>query len=195
MKVIAFLGSPRQNGNTEVLLNSAIEGISEGGHDVRIFQLNIMNIKPCQNCGGCDDTGVCVFRDDMDDIYNAIREADRIILASPIFFFGLSAQTKAMIDRCQSFWCEKYLLKKPIPEGPVGRKGLLLLVGGMKKEEGSRCSEVTAKAFFRTISVPEHTTLCFTGVDAKGAILEHPTALKDASKAGKQLVSSSRIDF
>ena len=66
-------------------------------------------------------------------IYNAIKTADRIILASPIFFFGLNAQAKIMIDRCQAFWCEKYLLKKPIPEGKFGRKGLLLLVGGHGK--------------------------------------------------------------
>ena len=93
-----------------------------------------------------------------------------------------------MIDRCQAFWCEKYLLKKPIPEGEFGRKGLLLLVGGMEKEAGVKCSEATAKAFFRTISVPEHKILSFLGVDAKGAILKHPSALKDAYEAGKELV-------
>jgi multimeric flavodoxin WrbA len=124
----------------------------------------------------------------MSRIYNAIRIADRIILASPVFFFGLSAQAKIMIDRCQAFWCEKYLLKKPIPEGKFRRKGLLLLVGGMEKEAGIKCSETIAKAFFRTISVPEHKTLSFLGVDVKGAILNHPTALKDAYEAGKELV-------
>jgi multimeric flavodoxin WrbA len=71
-----------------------------------------MDIRPCQNCGGCDDTGSCIIEDAMVDIYEAIRSADRIILASPIFFFGLSAQTKIMIDRCQAFWCQRYLLKK-----------------------------------------------------------------------------------
>jgi multimeric flavodoxin WrbA len=125
----------------------------------------------------------------MTGIYAAIREADRIILASPIFFYGLSAQTKAMVDRCQAFWCEKYLLKKTIPAGPHERKGLLLLVGGMKKEAGKECSEGTAKAFFRTVSVPEHETLFFGGIDAKGDILKHPTALKDAYEAGKRLGS------
>jgi len=123
----------------------------------------------------------------MEEIYREIRSADRIILASPIFFFSLSAQTKAMIDRCQSFWCEKYLLRRPIAEGKYGRKGLLLLAGGMKKEIGIRCAEATAKAFFRTISVPEHTTLSYLGVDAKGAILEHPSALKEAFEAGEKL--------
>ena len=90
------------------------------------FKLNFMNIKPCQDCGGCTKTGICVVNDGMKDIYDAIRDADRFIVASPIFFYTVSAQTKTMIDRCQAFWCEKYLLKKEIPAGPDGRKGLLL---------------------------------------------------------------------
>jgi multimeric flavodoxin WrbA len=191
MNIIAFLGSPRKDGNTELLLKEAVRGIEESGFSVRIFDLNQMNIMPCQNCGGCDETGTCVYADDMSQIYEAIRAADRIILASPIFFSALSAQTKMMIDRCQAFWCEKYLLRKPIPAGQYGRKGLLLLVGGQKKEigiQGMQCAGTSANAFFRTISVPEHETLSYTGVDIKGAILKHTTALKDAYEAGKELV-------
>ena len=191
MKIIAFLGSPRKGGNTETLLNETIKGAGSVGNSVQVFNLNEMHISPCQNCGGCDETGICIIKDDMSMIYDAIRSADRIILASPIFFFGLSAQSKLMIDRCQSFWCEKYLLKKPLPEGEFGRKGLLLLVGGMKKNAGVECSEKTATAFFRSISVPDHDTLSFLGVDAKGAILNHPTALKDASGAGLRLVTKN----
>jgi multimeric flavodoxin WrbA len=188
MKVIAFFGSPRKDGNTELLLKEAVRAIEEAGLNVHVFNLNLMNISPCQNCGGCDDTGICIIEDDMSQIYDAIRAADRIILASPIFFFGVSAQAKVMIDRCQCFWCEKYLLKKPIPEGEHGRKGLLLLVGGMKKEIGIQCAGATAKAFFRTISIPEHKTLSFLGVDTQGEILKHPTALKEAYEAGKALI-------
>lgn len=188
MKTIAFLGSPRKDGNTELLLKEAIRGVREtSGGDVAVFNLNLMNIKPCQDCGGCEKTGECILDDDMPKIYSAIRSADRVILASPIFFFGLSAQSKAMIDRCQSFWCEKYLLRKPIPPGEFGRKGLLILVGGMKKDVGVECGDACAKAFFRTISVDEHRVLSFLGVDAKGAILNHPTGLKDAFEAGKTL--------
>ncbi len=187
MKIIAFNGSPRPGGNTEVLLAEALKPLSAAGHDVSVFSLNSMGFKPCQDCGGCVKTGICIYDDAMTGIYTAIREADRIVLASPIFFYSLSAQTKAMVDRCQSFWCEKYLLKKTIPAGPQGRKGLLLLVGGMKKEGGKQCAEAAAKGFFRTVSVPEHETLFFGGVDAKGDIQKHPTALKDAYDAGKRL--------
>ncbi len=188
MKVVAFQGSPRLNGNSEILLEEALKPVRTSGNEIVLFKLNFMNIKPCQDCGGCEKTGRCIINDDMDGIYTALREADRVVLASPVFFFGLSAQTKTMIDRCQAFWCEKYLLKKTIPTGAYGRKGLLLVVGGMKKEIGFTCSEATAKAFFRTISVTEHATVHTMGVDAKGAILEHPEALRNAHNAGKRLV-------
>lgn len=189
MKVVAFHGSPRVEGNTDLLLKETLKAVQEAGHEVQFFKLNEMEITPCQDCGGCDETGECIIEDDMGEIYEAIRGGDRFILASPIFFFSLSAQAKIMIDRCQAFWCEKYLLKRPLPSGPHGRKGLLLLVGGMKKEIGAQCAETSARAFFRTISVPEHETLSFLGVDEKGAILKHPTALGEGYEAGKRLVA------
>jgi multimeric flavodoxin WrbA len=185
MKVIAFRGSPRRGGNTETLLKEALKG---AGVEARVFDLNEMQIKPCQHCGGCEDTGACIIPDDMEQVSSAIREADRIILATPVFFSGVSAQVKAMIDRCQQFWCEKYLLKREIPAGERGRKGLLLVVGGMKNAQGVECVGRTAKAWFRSVSVPEHRTLAYTGVDALGDILKHPTALKDALEAGRELV-------
>ena len=190
MKVIAFLGSPRKEGNSEILLRETTRGIKENGHEVILFRPSEMNISPCLNCGGCDTTGQCVIEDDMDKIYEAIRQGDRFVIVSPIFFFGLPAQIKAPIDRCQIFFCEKYFLKKSIPPGPYGRKGLLVLVGGMKREIGYKCGEATTTAFFRTISVPEHRTVQFPGVDATGEIRKHPTALKEVYEAGLQLVSS-----
>lgn len=170
-------------------MNEALKPLHEAGHDITVYSLNTMTIRPCQDCGGCVTTGVCIQKDEMTGIFDAIRQADRIIFASPIFFYGISAQAKAMVDRCQAFWCEKYLLKKTIPAGTHGRKGLLLLVGGMKKEDGLHCAEATVKGFFRTVSVPEHETLAYGGVDARGDILKHPTALKDAYDAGIRLGS------
>jgi len=189
MRVIAFSGSPRKDGNTSLLLREAIRGVAESGQEVATYNLAHMKIRPCQNCGGCDATGVCVIEgDEMPAVYAALREASRIILASPIFFAGLSAQSKAMIDRCQAFWCEKYLLNKPLPDLPEGRKGLFITVGGMKTGKGVECGGATAMAFFRTLSVPEHASLGYRGIDAKGAIADHPTALQEAYEAGRALV-------
>lgn len=194
MKVIAFNGSPRRGGNTEMLLLEAIRGVKDQVDDVTTYNLDSLDLRACLNCGKCDDAGLCVVKDDMQTIHREIRSADRIIVASPIFFFSVSAQTKIMIDRCQAFWAEKYVHKKPVPAGAFGRKGLLLLVGGMKQNEknvGFQCAEATAQAFFRTVNVQEHATLAFDAVDKKGAIKDHPTALHEAYEAGKMLVAST----
>ncbi len=191
MNVIAFNGSPRREGNTDILLAEAVRGVKERGGSATVYQLSSLNLKACMNCGHCDDTARCVIKDDMQEIHKSIRSADRIIVASPIFFFGVSAQTKIMIDRCQTFWAEKYVHKNPIAPGPFGRKGLLLLVGGMKRNDknvGFECSEASVRAFFRTVNIQEHVTLAFDSIDEKGAITGHPTALSDAYEAGKTLV-------
>jgi multimeric flavodoxin WrbA len=188
VKVVLFNGSPRIGGNIDLLMDRVVKTLDVAGQDIVRFNLNAMNIKPCQDCGGCEKTGRCVIKDDMGLIYDAIREGERFLLASPIFFFGLSAQAKAMVDRCQALWCEKYLLKKPVPEGPNGRKGLLLVVGGMKKEIGIQCSEATAKAFFRTINVNEHETDGFLSIDEKGAVLDHEEIIEATLKAVARLI-------
>ncbi|MDA8086609.1 MAG: flavodoxin family protein [Nitrospiraceae bacterium] len=188
MKTAVFMGSPRIRGNTHMLLEEAMRGAMEKGAQITFFELNAMKIKGCQDCGSCVESGLCVMKDDMEKIYPVLRESSRFILASPIFFVGVSAQTKAMIDRCQCFWYEKYILKKPLPQGPEGRTGLFLSVGGMGGVDGKVCSEATAKAFFRTISVLDHRALCYLGVDARGDILKKPQALKEAYEAGRKLM-------
>lgn len=188
MNVIAISGSPHKGGNTETLLREAIRGT--GLADVKVFRLQEMHMEPCRSCGGCEKTGRCVVKDGFQDVYEAIIGADRIILASPIYFMSVSAQAKILIDRCQAFWCRKYLLNTEVEAGPHGRKGLQLFVGGMEREAGIKCAETVGTAFFRTVSVPAHATLAYIGIDAKGEIEKHPTALSDAFEAGRALVAT-----
>lgn len=187
MKIVVFQCSPRIGGNTEILLKEALKPISNNKeNEIKIFQPNSLKIMPCQDCDGCNDTGICIIKDDMTDIYEWIRQADRIILASPIYFLSLSAQAKIVIDRCQCFWHEKYSLKKPILEGKHKRKGLVLLVGGMKSVD-IKCIELTAKSFFRTISISGHNVISVLGINAKGDILNYPEFLRKAYIAGEEL--------
>jgi hypothetical protein len=188
LKITAFMGSPRRGGNTDILLAEAVRAVEAAGVSVTVFRAAEMNVSGCTNCGGCDSTGVCVIEDDMSEVYAAIRESSRFIVASPVFFFGLPAQMKCVVDRCQALWCEKYLLGRPIPEGGAGRRGLLIMPGGMKKDAGFNCAGMSVMTFFRTISVPSHETLYFPGIDAKGSIREHPTALADVYKAAENMV-------
>jgi hypothetical protein len=188
LKITALMGSPREGGNTDILLTEALRAVADSGLDVTLFRAAGMNVAPCTHCGGCDSTGVCVIEDEMSQVYAAIRESDRIIVASPVFFFGLPAQLKTVVDRCQALWCEKYLLGRPIPEGDSGRRGLLIMPGGMKKDAGFNCAGMSVMTFFRSISVPSHESLYFPGIDAKGAINNHPTALADVYNAAKNLL-------
>ena len=126
INVIGFLGSPHRAGNTETLLDETLRGAKEKGAEVEKIILNELNIRPCQNCGGCDKTGRCVVEDDMQPIYPKLRKANGVIVASPVFFSSVSAQTKAMIDRNQCVWVEKYRLKKPVAEITTPRRGALL---------------------------------------------------------------------
>ncbi|BBB91186.1 MAG TPA: flavodoxin family protein [Methylomusa anaerophila] len=118
VKVAAFLGSPRTGGNNAVLLDEVIRGVNRSANaEVQRFVLNQANIYPCQACNSCTHTGRCVRRDDMDLIYTALDDCDLFLLAAPIFFSGLSAQAKMMIDRCQPYWAAKYVRKQDLFAG------------------------------------------------------------------------------
>ncbi|MBI2957425.1 MAG: flavodoxin family protein [Chloroflexi bacterium] len=192
LRVLGIAGSPRYGGNTELLLREALKGAADRGAEVDTLFLCDLDIAPCRHCDGCLKTGKCVVDDDMQMVHRRLRDLDRLILASPVFFMGVTAQTKAMIDRCQALWAMKYRLKLPVPSTP-GRKrrGLFLSVGGLpyEKERLFAPSRATVRAFFATLDIKYSGELFFANIDKKAAITEHPTALSDAFAAGQELTS------
>src|SRR3989338_614183 len=108
MYVLGINGSPRIGGNTNLLLDKALEGAKNKGAKIEKVILNKLKIVPCQECEVVRDDGTCKIEDDFQPLYDKIKKADAIILASPIFFGSLSAQTKIMIDRFQCYWRYKY---------------------------------------------------------------------------------------
>ncbi len=190
MKILAILGSPRK-GNSEILLNEAIKFCSGKNHEISFIKACDLNISGCTACDACKDTGECIISDDMNRVYSLLREANRIIIASPIFFFGVPAQLKLIIDRCQCLWYEKYVLKRPILEKEFKRKAFIILVGGMKKGQiGVTCAEATLKAFLRTINVNEHLTVSYLGYEEPGAILKNPDIINDLENAMIELLKN-----
>lgn len=189
MKVVGISGSPRKEGNTETLLLEFLRGAEGSGAETRLFILRRMDIGPCRHCDGCLAEGKCVVKDDMWLIYPELEGLDALVLASPIQFYGLTAQAKAMIDRCQAFWARKYILKRSLSKHP--RKGVFISVGGTKSRDLFESAKATVKVFFRTIDVEYWGELLYRGVDEKGAIRQHPTALKEAFKLGQRLVEEA----
>jgi len=179
------MGSPRIKGNTDLLLDEALAGIASRGADVEKIVVDRLKISPCREYYGCLKDGNCVIRDDMDSIYPKLLDTDIMIVASPTFFYGLPAQLKALIDRCQAIWARKYVLKQELPN--TGRKGALIGVAATRGKQLFDGSILTVKYFFQTIGVDYVDELLIRGIDKKGEIKEHPTALSDAHQLGIRL--------
>ena len=189
MKVLGIAGSPRRGGNTDLLLAEVMKGAASKGAEVKTIILNDLKIAPCQHCDACLETGRCKINDDMQMVYDELTKADRIILASPIQFMTVTAQAKAMIDRCQCLWARKYVLKQlPLGSERGKKKGLFVSVGGRKVDTLFDAVLVTVKALFNTLDIAYAGELVFPAIDEKGAIREHPDALKRAYLAGQKLV-------
>lgn len=101
MKILGVCGSPRE-GNTLFLLKKALETCGEFGVETELVHVGQLKVAPCSACAGCKDTGNCVQMDDMTPLYDKIRGADGIILASPVYLGGVSAQMKAFMDRTRA---------------------------------------------------------------------------------------------
>ena len=185
MRVLGIMGSPRIKGNTDLLLDEALKGVQSQGAEVEKLIVDKLKISPCREFYGCLRDGNCVIRDDMDGIYPKLLHADVVIVASPMFFYGLTSQLKALIDRCQALWAGKYVLKQNLPY--EGRKGAFIAVGATNGQKLFDGSIFTVKYFFQAIGVEYAEELLIRGVDKKGEIIKHPSALKDAFDLGSSI--------
>jgi multimeric flavodoxin WrbA len=191
MKVLGIHGSPRKGGNTELLLKEFLRGCKDGGAEAEEVFLRELKISPCLEIYACKKTGECPIQDDMKPLYAKLVEADILAVASPIFFFAVSAHLKAMIDRCQALYAKKYLLKQPVAPGHAGRKGVFLAVGGARDRKIFDGPLLTMKYFFDALDMTFVHSLLYRGVDEKGEIRRHPTGLAEAYALGKEMAKES----
>ena len=126
MNILILSGSPRNNGNTDLLVEAFAKGASEK-HHIETVSVHDYTVHPCTGCNACFSSvgNACVQKDDMPLIYEKLANADMLVIASPVYFYGLSAQLKAVIDRCHN----------PIRDTFHIRKAALLLVGAASLPE------------------------------------------------------------
>ena len=105
-KVLILSGSPRKEGNSDILCNEFMRGATEAGNQVEKIRIAEKNIGFCRACYFCKDTGVCAIKDDMAEVLQKMIEADVLVLASPVYFYSVDAQLKALIDRTVARWLE-----------------------------------------------------------------------------------------
>ena len=189
MKILAIIGSARKKGNVELLLDKTLEAAKVTNPSIEVEKIYPykINFLPCQECGGCDETGICIYKDDMQAVYAKINEADIIIVASPIFFGSLPAPIKALIDRHQCAWVAKEVLKKTKPKP---KKGVLLLVEASEKESFLKNAESIIRNFFAVNDIVFSECLYCSGVDKKGEILERPECIEKALELAKRVLEN-----
>lgn len=188
MKVLGIAGSPRLGGNTDHLLAEVLKGAKDKGAEVKTIYICDLDISPCQHCNYCYQTGQCKIDDDIVKIYEELEQADRLVIASPLHFMGVTAQVKAMIDRGQSRWARKYILKVPPLGNDKKRKALFVSVGGRILANQFEAAKATIKAWLVSHDIEYAGELIFSGMDEAGAIARNPEALKQAYLAGQRLV-------
>jgi multimeric flavodoxin WrbA len=187
MRVLGLFCSPRREGNTELLLDELLRGARAEAVDTEKVDACRLQIAPCSGCGKCEKTGQCAIKDQMQGVYDRIDTADVIALASPIYFYNVTAQCKVLIDRSQALWSRKYVLKRTSRP----KAGFFLSVGATKGKKMFDCAILTVKYFFDAINATYSGHLLFREMDGKGEIKNHPTALREAYEAGIGLVRSS----
>ena len=187
IRVLGILGSPRRQSNTEILLDSALAGAVDRGAEVEKVLLSEMDIAPCKEIYACLEAGRCAIQDDMQFLYEKLLTADHVIFASPIFFYGITAQAKAMVDRCQALWVKKYVLGMDRDDTRI-RRGAFISVGATKGKNLFDGAVLTVKYFYDAIGVAYINALLVDKVDTKARIREHPSAIRDAFLLGQQLI-------
>ena len=188
VKIAAIYGSPRRKGNTSILLNHAVNGAREAGAEVTEVVLRDLKLSPCLEIYGCKKDGHCVIKDDFRDLEPLLQRIDGMILASPIFFYALSAHTKTFMDRCNSQWVKKYWIdNKPHGQKVYPRKGVFISVGATKGKKLFEGPLLSVKYFMDALDMEVWRALTYRGIDLEGEIMEYPDYLQEAYETGKSL--------
>ena len=190
-KIVAIYGSPRRKGNTATLLKQAVQGARDADAQVEEIVLRDLKLSPCLEIYGCKERGECTIKDDFQHVRDQILESRGLILASPIFFYTVSAHTKILMDRFQSLWVKKYWVdKNPTGQGVTNRKGLFIGAGATRGKKLFEGTLLTVKYFFDVLDMELSRSLLYRGLDFKGDVLKHPDYLEEAYQAGKELVQT-----
>ena len=187
LKILALFGSPRKKGNTTVLANQIILGAESKGAKVETVYLNDLSIKPCQGCYACQVEGSkgCAVEDDMQDIYSKVAEADALIIASPVYWFTMSAQTKIFMDRCFALYSENNEESRL-----YGKNIAIAMTYGDKDAFSSGC--VNALRTFQdsyNFVGSDITGIVHGSAEEPGDIVDNKELMQDAQTLGKELAS------
>lgn len=148
-----------------------------------------LHIAPCTACDACWKTGICVVQDDYQTLFPALLSADALVLASPLYFLGVSGWAKAMMDRCQCLWARKHILHHPLPPTRDGRPrcGAFLATAGSTSSPFAG-AVATVKAWLQVLDAIYVGSVLRGGLEQAGAIAHDEEAIAQAGRLGRLLV-------
>jgi multimeric flavodoxin WrbA len=191
-RVLGIYSSPRKAGNTDQILDKALEGAIQAGAEIKRIYARDLSVSGCLECGGCDKTGKCIVRDDMDSVYPLLESAGIIFLASPIFFYALPAQVKALVDRTQAMWSRRRLEKSPAERKFYNSgKGYLIAVGATRGKNLFEGVRLEARYFFDALDMSYEGGLFFRGLEKSTDIQQRPELLEEAFSLGERVFCGS----
>jgi multimeric flavodoxin WrbA len=191
VKVCGIIGSPRKNGNVDVLVSEVLRGASSRGAETSKVYLNDLEIRPCQSCGVDPAPKDCVFDDGMRTVYDSLRSCDVLVLGSPVYFDTVSAQTKLMIDRCNclmpyvkradgTFDFERRMKKR--------KRGVFIAVAGSDQEFDT--IQTTIRGFFNWTCTELAQVILYPHDDAVlGSVKNDREKMREAFEIGIRLAS------
>ena len=183
MLVLGLKGSPRKKGNTNYLISTFMDAAEKSGARTISVDVTRKDIIPCKEYTVCEKKGFCPIDDYVkEEIYPLLRQADVVVVASPIFFYNMSAQLKAVVDRCQVFWARKYMLKLRDP-GANMRRGFLLSAGATRGKNLFEGIHLTTQYFFDAICAKFEGSLTYRGIEGPKDMAAHPSVIDDIDKA------------
>jgi multimeric flavodoxin WrbA len=188
MLILGLQGSPRKKGNTEFLLSLFMAEARKYGARTHIVDVCRKHIEPCREFTTCEKKGFCPIKDDMDpEIYPLLRKADVVVPASPVFFYNVTAQLKALIDRSQTLWARNYRLKLTDPNHGM-RRGFMLSQGATKGKNLFLGVDLTARYFFDAVGAAYAGSLYYWEIEHRGDMEKHPKVREDVAAAVQTLL-------
>ncbi len=193
MDILALHLSPRRNGNSADMLKEFLRGTEDGGASATYFSVSDLKIEPCIGCAACEETGKCILPpDDMEKLYPLLATAPMVVVATSLFFYDVPAIGKALIDRTQALWSQRYRLERTDTLRPQG-KGYLLALGATKGKDLFVPVELATKYFFDAIGMPRtFEKLCFREIDTIGSFVKCPDLMAQTYQAGLEFAKQKQ---
>jgi multimeric flavodoxin WrbA len=190
-RIVALYGSPRRRGNTASLLKRAVEGARDAGAQVEEIVLRDLKLSACLEIYSCKQDGECRIKDDFQQVRDQVLSSAGLMLASPIFYYAVSAHTKILMDRFHSLWVKKHWIdagRDPAPA--IRRQGIFISAGATRGRRLFEGALLSVRYFFDTLDTDLWKALLYRGLEHEGEVQEHPGYLNETYQAGRDLVEA-----